>query len=140
MNWLKKLWAWLTSTETANSATLLLAQGAGTAAAVAIVQNVDKNNKSGTAKDVVSIANAVNDLLTGKIPTSERIGEVLINLKANSSTTNYAMIAHQFISAFSDQLSAWAAQGASSAVITQYARAFIAGLKTGAQIGINSNA
>lgn len=140
MNWLKSFWSWLTSSQTANSATLLIAQGAGTAAAVAIVNNVDKNNKGGTAKDVVSIANAVSTLLTGKIPTTDQIGEVLVNLKASSSTTNYAMIVHQFISAFGDQLTAWASQGASSAIITQYAKAFIAGLKTGAQIGVNSNA
>jgi hypothetical protein len=132
-NWLKSVWSWLTSSSTANSATLFLAQGAGTAAAVGIIVKIG-DNKAGTAADIESIADAITTLLTGTIPSSSQISGVLTNLKSNSATQNYASIAQQFVSAFQSQLTSWSAAGESTAIITQYAKAFITGMQTGADL------
>lgn len=132
---MSSFWNWLKSFFTStNSGVILIAQGAGTAAGVLIVNNVDKNNRSGTAADVNSIGTAVLSLLTGSVPSQTQIADVMDDLKADAETANYAAIAQQFLAAFEEQLNSWAKQGYTDKAITAYAKAFINGMITGANL------
>jgi hypothetical protein len=125
INWFKSLF---TSTST-NAITQAVAEALGGATSVAIIELVDKDNKSGTAKDINSIGEAVLSLLAGGVPTSDQISAVMANLKSNSSTTDYALLGQKFLTLFTAQLTAWKSAGYTSTAIIQYANWYITGMQ-----------
>lgn len=110
--------------------TEFLATAAGIGSSLAVIEEVNPSNKTGTANDVYTLASAALTLLSGTTPpTLAQIQAAFTAFKSNTATSNYASLATTLSAALSNYLAKY-----SGSNWIQVATAFITGWQYGAAV------
>jgi hypothetical protein len=106
------------------------ASGAGIASALAIIEEANPSDKTGTANDVYLLASASYSLLSGtSTPTLAQIQGAFTAFKSSASTSGYAQLATTFSAALYNYISKY-----SGTPWVQVATWYVYGWQLGAQV------
>jgi hypothetical protein len=107
-----------------------LATAAGTGSAVALIEKLNPSNKTETANDIFTVANALYTLLSGSTPpTQAQVTSIFAAFKSDAATTAYDTIAEQLATSFSTFI---ASQKSDNWI--PLATAYVYGWQLGAQV------
>ena len=110
--------------------TEFLATAAGIGSSLAVIEEVNPTNKTGTANDVYTLASAALSLLSGTTPpTLAQIQATFTAFKSNTSTSAYSALATTLSAALSNYLAKY-----SGSNWIAVATAFITGWQYGAAV------